>query len=126
MYIYIHVNIYMYIYTHAYLYIYQYMYTYIYIYIYVYIYMHIHMYIYKYLCVQIPICIYLYECICTYIHRNILNKKKYRKKLFKVASEQTCYLCLVRLRLQVLICLWQDSWELSTPSHSVVLIRWML
>ena len=48
-----------------------------------------------------------------------------KKKLFKVASEQTSYLCLVRLRLQVLICLWQDSWDLSTPSHSVVLIRWI-
>ena len=31
-----------------------------------------------------------------------------RKKLFKVASEKTFYLCLVCLRLQALICLWQD------------------
>ena len=50
----------------------------------------------------------------------------WERKNFKVASEKTLYLCLVCLRLQALVCLWQDSLELSAPFHSVGLVGWML
>ena len=69
--------------------------------------------------VRLYIYIHTYMYMYIYIHT-------WKEKLSKVASEQTFYLCLDCLQLQALICLWQDSWELSTPSHSVVLIGWIL